>query len=183
MLFAVRVLLAVTFGVSSLQKALAQRDFANALATFGVPKRLRRGIASLITAGELIATALLLQSGLLLTAGLTLSVLLLIAFSAVLVRAVSSGVDADCHCFGGAGPPISWFDVVRNVGLLLAALAGSLMVIDPANAHATQLTVLSVVIGGDASNALVAAATIAVALLWAHLPQLAELVRTEKAIP
>lgn len=53
--------------------------------------------------------------------GLCASALLLV-FSGVLVRALRQGLDVGCACFGGsASRPVSWREVVRNVGLLVVA--------------------------------------------------------------
>lgn len=50
------------------------------------------------------------------------SLVLLGAFTAVLVRAITSGVTTSCNCFGSArAEPVSHSDVMRNA--LLAALA------------------------------------------------------------
>ncbi|HUQ63018.1 MAG TPA: MauE/DoxX family redox-associated membrane protein [Acidimicrobiales bacterium] len=54
------------------------------------------------------------------------ALVLLAGFTAVLVRAIASGVTAPCNCFGAARrTPISRVDIIRNVvlaGLAVAAL-------------------------------------------------------------
>jgi uncharacterized membrane protein YphA (DoxX/SURF4 family) len=59
-------------------------------------------------------------------AGAALALVLLLAFSAVLARAVRSGVATPCNCFGTArAEPVSWLDVVRNGLLAVAAVAAA----------------------------------------------------------
>jgi hypothetical protein len=55
-------------------------------------------------------------------AGAVAALLTLAAFTALLARAVRSGLETPCNCFGAArADPVSWLAVVRN--MLLAGLA------------------------------------------------------------
>ena len=47
---------------------------------------------------------------------------MLVAFTAVLVRVLASGQRPPCMCFGAVrARPVSWFNVVRNVALVVVA--------------------------------------------------------------
>ncbi|MGD9792343.1 MAG: MauE/DoxX family redox-associated membrane protein [Acidimicrobiia bacterium] len=52
---------------------------------------------------------------------------LLVMFTAVLVRAIASGNPPPCACFGGMSTrPVGWWSVIRNLALLALA-AGALI--------------------------------------------------------
>ncbi len=52
------------------------------------------------------------------------AIVLLVAFTVVLVRVVMSGARVPCACFGAtATSPVGWPDVARNLGLLALAVA------------------------------------------------------------
>lgn len=47
---------------------------------------------------------------------------MLVAFTAALVRVLASGQRPPCMCFGAVrARPVSWFNVVRNVALVVVA--------------------------------------------------------------
>jgi uncharacterized membrane protein YphA (DoxX/SURF4 family) len=55
------------------------------------------------------------------------AIVLLVAFTVVLVRVVRSGARVPCACFGAAATsPVSWLDVVRNLGLVTLAVLASI---------------------------------------------------------
>ncbi len=50
-------------------------------------------------------------------------VLLLVAFTVLLVRALRAGSTAPCACFGSLRTrPVTWWSVARNVALIVLAL-------------------------------------------------------------
>ena len=54
-------------------------------------------------------------------------VIMLAAFTALLLQSLLSGEQADCGCFGSSAPErVSWFSVVRNVVLIGLAVMGLL---------------------------------------------------------
>ncbi|MEU3165973.1 MauE/DoxX family redox-associated membrane protein [Streptosporangium sp. NPDC006930] len=85
--------------------------------------RLARSAAAGIVLGEGATVALLVSSGTR-GAGFALAITLLACFIAVAVRAVRSGVIAECRCFGRGGSVMSTGMIVRNVILIIAAAAG-----------------------------------------------------------
>ncbi len=76
-------------------------------------------LAPTVAALELLAAGLLVRVP---VVGAGAALFLLVAFSVVLVRAISSGLVVSCACFGGtADRVISPLDVARNVGLAILA--------------------------------------------------------------
>jgi uncharacterized membrane protein YphA (DoxX/SURF4 family) len=72
-----------------------------------------------VAVAELVAAVLLV---LVPVAGAALAVVLLVAFTVVLFRALRSGLVVGCACFGAVSDrSISPLDLARNVGLVLAA--------------------------------------------------------------
>lgn len=52
---------------------------------------------------------------------------MLVVFTALLLRTLMTGRQADCGCFGSALPEkVSWFSILRNVVLIGLALVGAL---------------------------------------------------------
>jgi len=97
---------------------LARRDqTAESFAALRLPAA--RPLAHLVPVLELVLAVVLIAAP---RVGGIAALVLLVAFTAVLVRAITSGVGAPCNCFGAASAePISCADVLRN--LLLASLA------------------------------------------------------------
>jgi peroxiredoxin len=88
---------------------------------FGVPGRFVGPLAALLPVVELATAAALLPDP---TArwGAGASLVLLFAFSAVIVANLRRGRAPDCHCFGRLhSAPVSWWTVARNVLLALVA--------------------------------------------------------------
>lgn len=121
---AAAVVLAVTFAWAGAAKLGRPVETAEAFVGLGLrPVGLGRAVPIVEL---LLAVALLAAPG----AGGAAALVLLGAFSVVLVRAVSRGVKVRCACFGQTGgPPLSWVDLVRNVllgGLAALAVAAGL---------------------------------------------------------
>lgn len=104
-------------GTAKLQRAEATRL---GFAALGIPQPERAAVA--VPLAELAIAVLLLA---LPPAGAALALLLLGAFTWVLVTRVRAGVAVPCACFGQPhAPPLSWLEVGRNACLVvLAALA------------------------------------------------------------
>jgi hypothetical protein len=116
---AAAVVLAAVFLWAAAGK-LARADAAvGALRALGLPAA--RWLARAVPAAELVLAAVLLAAP---RAGGAGALVLLAAFSAVLLRAVRAGVIAPCACFGtAAADPVSSVELVRNalLGVLAAA--------------------------------------------------------------
>ncbi|MFL6160767.1 MAG: MauE/DoxX family redox-associated membrane protein [Jatrophihabitantaceae bacterium] len=59
-----------------------------------------------------------------LPAGFLLAAGLLVLFCLVLTAALRRGPGVSCNCFGASERPISWYDLGRNVVLLVCCVAG-----------------------------------------------------------
>ena len=118
-----RVLLLLTFAISAVAKVRSPAAFRAAVEDFEVVPRGRAGaVAVAVIAAEFAVAAGLAVGGPLLPVAFALAAAALLAFSAVLVRALLRHRRVRCHSFGSAAAEVSWFDVVRN-GLLVAAAA------------------------------------------------------------
>lgn len=179
-----QVVLGTTFTLSSVQKARAVPQFKDGLSAFGIPRRLRAAVAAILIALEMIASCLMLLPWVPLRAGFFLCAALLIAFSIALIRAIETGATVDCHCFGPRETAISWFDVLRNMGLLALVLVGWIILANaPGTAQFSLVPeVISSVRTGDLAIPIVAAVAVVLALLWAQLPEIAALAMTERGI-
>jgi hypothetical protein len=132
---ACRLILAATFLVSGSGKFVGGGDqLANAL-RLSVPRLLARAGAVAVTPLEFLVAALLLfgdertfEIGLVGSAGL------LIVFSGWMVSVLLRGLQLQCSCFGPSGAAVGWWQVARNVGLAVVAVAG--LMVAPSS-HAT----------------------------------------------
>ena len=166
MLLSIRCLLAVVFIVAAIGKLLDLEGSRRALAEFGVPVRVTGLGGVLLPVAELaVAISLLFVP----TArwGALGALLLLLAFSAGVARAMSRGEAPDCHCFGQIhSEPAGRSTLVRNAVLAAAAVlvvvAGPGPSLDGAlgSLHAAQIALV-------ATSVLAAVLAVEVAQLWA----------------
>jgi len=112
------------FIFSSTQKLIDRRGWVAQAAQLGVP----RSIASIVAPLEgLVGVVLVAQIWS--RVALVSSLILLVAFTLLLVSLLARGLRPPCACFGAARTrPISWWTVVRNVVFIainLVALLGA----------------------------------------------------------
>lgn len=113
------VLLAAVFAVSGVAKLLDRRGTREAVQALGVP--LAGPVAVLLPLVELVLAATLVPPATGRRAALA-GLLLLLAFTVVVVANLLAGRRPQCGCFGGLGSSdVSWRTVGRNGLLLLAA--------------------------------------------------------------
>jgi thiol-disulfide isomerase/thioredoxin/uncharacterized membrane protein YphA (DoxX/SURF4 family) len=165
-LLSIRCALAVVFVVAAIGKLLDLGGSRRALEEFGVPARAARlGGVGLPIAELAVAIALMLRP----TArwGALGALLLLLAFSGGMARALSRGEAPDCHCFGQIhSEPAGISTLGRNAVLALAAavivVAGPGPSVDGAlgGLHGAQIALV-------ATSVLAAVLAVAVAQLWA----------------
>lgn len=111
--------LAVVFGWAAVAKFRRPALTRSSFAALGLPTPGVLAVA--VPVAELLTVALLLLR---VPVGASLAVAALVAFTAVLLRALRAGVVAPCSCFGSArDEPVSSTEVVRN---LLAMALGVL---------------------------------------------------------
>jgi len=114
---AAAILLATLFAVAAVAKSAQHAATVESFRALGLVGP--EALGWLVPAGELLTAGLLIVVP---VAGAGMSVLLLVAFSVVLVRALRSGLAVDCACFGAiADRQVSPLDVVRNIGLIAVA--------------------------------------------------------------
>ncbi|MEQ4302954.1 MauE/DoxX family redox-associated membrane protein [Plantactinospora sp. B6F1] len=90
----------------------------------GVPARLAGPVAAGVVATELALGGALLV-GVRPVVTFSAAAALLLAFTAVLVRAMRRPAAASCGCLGAGTEPVSWRHVVRNVALLAVTAVGT----------------------------------------------------------
>ncbi|WP_067171264.1 MauE/DoxX family redox-associated membrane protein [Microtetraspora niveoalba] len=118
-----RLLLMAVFVLSSVGKLRDLGSFARSLVSLKLaPARLAGHMAASVVAAEAAVVSLLALAPRL---GLASAAALLLAFTVVIVRAMSRGQRASCNCFGKQGANLGGRQVVRNVLLMGAALLGA----------------------------------------------------------
>jgi uncharacterized membrane protein YphA (DoxX/SURF4 family) len=126
-----RFALALVLVVAGLAKIADTDDFADSIMSFEIVNpRWARRLAAWLPRAELIAGSALLAGALVPFVAAAVG-MLLVAFTAVLSRALVRGRSVRCGCFGFAGSrPIGWGSISRNV--LLVAAAGTALGYAPA---------------------------------------------------
>lgn len=111
--------------VSAWGKLRSPANFERALGTFRViPKRATPTLLLGVPLVELSLAALQWIGPARPAVGVAL-VAMLGAFTALLLRSLLVGEEADCGCFGSAAPEkVSWFSVARNLVLIALAVMG-----------------------------------------------------------
>ncbi|MGB8212096.1 MAG: MauE/DoxX family redox-associated membrane protein [Anaerolineales bacterium] len=89
-----------------------------------LPPRSHLVAAVLFLAGEGIVVATMLIGGWLATWGFLLAVSILLIFCAALMSVLLRHIQTPCHCFGASKKQVSSYDIVRNIVLIVSALAG-----------------------------------------------------------
>lgn len=120
--------LALVFTWSGISKLLQRQATARSLASFGLGDRRHEGPAVLLALLELMLAGALWTASFLAAsygaAALGATLVLLLAFTVAVARAVARGESFACMCFGDETAPIGAGTVVRNLGLLAVAAAG-----------------------------------------------------------
>ncbi len=171
LLLSIRCLLAIVFLVAAVGKLLDLEGSRQALREFGVPARAARLGGVALPAVELaVAIALVFRP----TArwGAVGALVLLLAFTAGVARAMAHGEAPDCHCFGQIhSEPAGRSTLIRNAVLAAAAalvvIAGPGPSLDGAlgSLHGAQIALVGVAV-------LAVALAVAVAQLWADTRRL-----------
>ncbi|MFI6520601.1 MauE/DoxX family redox-associated membrane protein [Spirillospora sp. NPDC050679] len=123
--FACRLTLAAVMVLAAVAKLRSPGAFAASLASLDfVPARLRRPLAVLVPAAELLIALLLLLPATV-TAGFLAATLFCCGLTAVPVLVVARGQQVTCACFGAGEVPMGGWHIARNAALLAAAGLGS----------------------------------------------------------
>jgi uncharacterized membrane protein YphA (DoxX/SURF4 family) len=127
-----RFSLALIFLTAGVAKLSARAEFSRAVVNYKLlPERVSRTVASWLPPVELVCGALL-AAGVLQTPIAAALALLVLVFTGAVAVNLLRGRHIDCGCLGGGmRREISWFTVVRNLVLVVAAL---LLAADPSPA-------------------------------------------------
>jgi len=148
---AARVVLALTLGWAAVAKIRDRREAPGQLRALGVPAAVARPLSVLLPFAEAaLAVVLVALRGALWPAWA--SVLLMGAFTVLVVATMSRGVP--CPCFGVSAAPMGVRSVVRNAVLLAVAVLATARVED---VQAGSVVVWVVVLGSIAAAAIVGA--------------------------
>lgn len=119
--YCLAVFLAGVFVVAAAAKVRTPRATATTFRRLGIPAA--DGAARAVPAVELVTATVLLAAP---RAGAIAALVLLVVFTTVLARALASGVDVSCGCFGAASSaPVTPVTLLRNALLAAAALVAA----------------------------------------------------------
>ncbi len=117
----------IAFAWSAFGKLRNVSLFRDAVSSFQLlPAQWSPLIARSVLLGEVSVVVLLCTHGIFLTLGFLLAVLLLLIFSTALLLVLRRHMHVDCNCFGQSENRVSFYDLIRNTGLLLCGLLGLL---------------------------------------------------------
>ena len=115
-----RLTLAMVYAAAAFGKLLSPRSTPLLLETFRLSPRLKLAVQALPALELTVAGALLVARTSRIAAAV--SCLLLVLFSALVVRNISQGLAGTCNCFGRLhSSRIGWSTVVRNMVLISAS--------------------------------------------------------------
>lgn len=167
-----RVVIGVAFLVSSASKVIDFPRFKQAVRAFRLlPDWLSGGAAFLFLCSELAVVILLALGSSFLLPGFALAIGLLSLFSLALVTVVIRRIRTACHCFGPGTKEVSFVDVWRNLGFLVCALVGCLMLIWTKANLLQQVNLLEWVFIGLGG--------IVFLIIWTQLGEITQLFRQE----
>jgi uncharacterized membrane protein YphA (DoxX/SURF4 family) len=121
---AVRLVPAGALLWAGVAKAVAPQEAIVAVDAYEVlPEALVRPVAAMLPLVEIGVAALLVLGLFVRFAGVATAALAAL-FIAVMAQAKARGLAIDCGCFGGGGPGsgVGWWDIARDVPILLAGL-------------------------------------------------------------
>lgn len=116
-----RLGLAIVFALAGLAKLADRPGSQQALMAFGMPEVFTRPGSVLLPLAEL-AVAVMLVPASTATLGALGALILLLGFSARIIRSMALGESPDCHCLGQLrSKPVGWPTLARNTGLVFVA--------------------------------------------------------------
>lgn len=149
------------------------RNFSQFLRTIDrfqlLPQFLTSSVAVAILTSEVVVLTSLFKSQLL---AFTLSAILLIIFTIVLASLLVRDIRISCNCFGDYQHPVTFLELVRNLGFLLFSCCGVWL-----SAESRSVEVFS---SSDAGTVWLAA--IAFTLIWMHIGEVYHAFQSNKSI-
>jgi thiol-disulfide isomerase/thioredoxin/uncharacterized membrane protein YphA (DoxX/SURF4 family) len=118
----IRLVLSAIFLVAAMAKLVKFDEAKDSVRQFGVPASISGQFLACMIVCESIIAFLFIFSQTSRPSGIAASLLLLV-FSAAIIRVLVNGVSAQCNCFGGISQrPVGIFDLARNLVLILLAI-------------------------------------------------------------
>jgi len=130
--------------------------------------RLTRPVGYLFLFGEIAVALSMVVGNKLLSWGFLLGTFLLTLFCVALSSVLLRKVETSCNCFGASRSPVSYFDLVRNIGLIGCSLGGY---------SALTATRTSLAFFSWPDNILVILAATVFVVLWVQLGEIVRLFR------
>ena len=120
-----RVVIGLTFMVSSVGKVLNIAQFRQTICNFRILPGWLSGVAAMLfMCGEVAVVVFVVIGGSLLVVGFSLAIFLLLLFCIALLSVLVRRIRTTCNCFGASAKQVSHLDVWRNAGFILFALGG-----------------------------------------------------------
>ena len=121
-----RVTIALTFLISSISKAFDLKHFRRTIDAFDILEyRYVNPTALFLLSGEVIIALCMILGGRLLLPGFFLAIVFLLLFCIAMASVLVRKLSLSCNCFGPNNKSITGFDIARNVGFILCALAAN----------------------------------------------------------
>jgi hypothetical protein len=115
---ACRLYIAVVLAAALLGKAASPSTFRETIAGLPLLPERAAGVAAFAVIGA--EAAILVAVAVAPRAGIAAAIAMFALFWLVILAALAGRRPMVCNCFGGAGRPVSWLDLVRN-GMLIGA--------------------------------------------------------------
>ncbi len=162
-----RIVIALVFGFSSVKKMMNMAAFEQTIIQFDIlPRSITRAVALLFLVGECVVALLVTVGGPFLKPGFYLSILLLSIFCTALISVLRRHIRTSCNCFGSTKKMVSAIEGWRNVGFIVCACAGCIILAEPNTSQAYLSPAEWGVIGLGAA---------VFWFLWLHLDEIVQL--------
>jgi hypothetical protein len=166
-----RIVIALVFGFSSVKKMMNMSAFEQTIIQFDIlPRSMTRVVALFFLIGECVVALFVTVGGPFLKPGFYVSILLLIVFCTALISVLRRHIRTSCNCFGSTKKMVSTIEVWRNVGFLVCACIGCLILAKP-NTNQTHLS--------PAEWGVLGLGAALFWFLWLHLDEIVQLFQQE----
>lgn len=161
-----RVVLIVVFIHSAIGKILSMSKWRSTIEDFGLSSpRISGWISIAVVVVEMLSAGLLVVGRSVLLSGFILSAALLVAFTGILIHVIKSSTLISCNCFGQSDRPTTFWDVVRNLTLILLCVIGLVLVPRETSTLDSYVVVLITLVAVQAATVLTNLHDIAATLL------------------
>jgi hypothetical protein len=125
LLLSCRLTIGMIFTISSISKLLFIKDFESTISKFNIiPSKFSRLSSILIMVSEFLVVLFMVLHEALLTIGFLFSIAILLLFTLALAIVIMRRMKIKCNCFGSGNDNISYFDLMRNIGLIIVCFIG-----------------------------------------------------------